>query len=159
MLDRREFPPNYNKWVEAAYFHESRRRLQDTASIRQVNGKPFKSEKGAKAIIDHYSLADTHKVARTEGGFVLARMSLAEQAELKRIASGQESYMEAQQAVLDEMGLAANEHGEYDLTNAQWAEVDQRVDVRLGRRKRDETREKQNKATVLKTGNQITLFD
>lgn len=159
MTDPREFPPNYNELVAAAYFHAERRRLQDMTSIRQVNGKPFKSEKGAKAIIDHYSLADTHKVARTEGGFVLARMSLAEQAELKRIASGQESYMEAQQAVLDEMGLAANEHGEYDLTNAQWAEIDYRVDVRLGRRKRVETREKQNTTTVLETGTQITLFE
>ena len=50
------------------------RRLQSDATVRQTNGKPFKTEASAKEFSTRHELDDTHEVAKVESGFVLKRL-------------------------------------------------------------------------------------
>lgn len=111
-----------------------RRQLQNERTITQANGKPFKTEAGAKAMLDQFDLGDTHKIVSEGGGYALRQMPPAEQAEVRRKAEGRESYMEAQAAVIAEMGIPLTADGEIDATDEQWDEIDQRIAERLGRK-------------------------
>lgn len=111
-----------------------RRQLQNERTINQANGKPFKTEAGAKAMLDQFDLGDTHKIVGEGGGYALRQMPPAEQAEVRRKAEGRESYMEAQAAVIAEMGIPETADGEIDATDEQWNEVDRRIAERLGQK-------------------------
>lgn len=50
------------------------RRLQSDATVRQANGKPFKTEASAKEFSTRHELDDTHEAAKVEAGFVLKRL-------------------------------------------------------------------------------------
>lgn len=111
-----------------------RRQLQNERTITQANSKPFKTEAGAKAMLDQFDLGDTHKIVSEGGGYALRQMPPAEQAEVRRKAEGRESYMEAQAAVITEMGIPSTADGEIDATDEQWDEIDQRIAERLGQK-------------------------
>ena len=134
---RRKANDSYNAKVREQEFQIERRRLQGERAIQQANGKPFKNEASAKAKLDEFDLADTHAIQKVDGGFVLRQIPPAEQAEVRRKAEGRESYMEAQSAVLAEMGIGENAEGEIDATEEQWAEIERRTAVRLGQKPRE----------------------
>ena len=125
-------PVDYNEWVLAQERDAESRRMQSTRTIRQKNGKPFRSEDSARKEQDRFNLKATHKIAAVTGGFELQQMSIGEQIEARRIAEGRESYDEAQTAVLAEMGITGETpEGDIDATEAQWVEIERRVDARL----------------------------
>lgn len=124
-------PADYNEWVRSQESDAESRRMQSERTIRQSNGKPFKTEAGAKQAIERFGLAETHEVNPVDGGFELQKLTPAAQLERRRKAEGKESYTEAQDAVMRQLGIEANSDGEYDLTEAQWANVERRVDARL----------------------------
>lgn len=122
---------SYNDRVREQERQSERRRLQGDRLIQQKNGKPFKKEANAQAVLDQFGLSDTHVIQPADGGFVLRQMPPAAQAEALRKAEGRESYMQAQAAVLAEMGIGENASGEIDATDAQWSEIERRTDARL----------------------------
>ena len=113
----------YNAYVREQEFQAERRRLQGDRTIQQASGKPFKTEASAKAKLDEFDLGDTHAIGQVDGGFVLRD---------KR--EGRESYMQARDAVLADMGIGENADGEIDATEPQWAEIERRIAERLGRK-------------------------
>jgi hypothetical protein len=123
-------PADYNAWVQAQERDSENRRMQSERVIRQVNGKPFKTEDGARQAQERFDAKTTHKVTPVDGGFELRLLPPAAQDEAKRIAAGRETYMEAQTAVLAEMGIGEKD-GEIDATDAQWDEIERRVNARL----------------------------
>lgn len=129
-------PQSYNESVMEEERQIRRRQLQDERTITQANGKPFKTEASAKAMLDQFDLGDTHKIVSEGGGYALRQMPPAEQAEVRRKAEGRESYMEAQAAVIAEMGIPLTADGEIDATDEQWDEIDQRIADRLGQKQR-----------------------
>ena len=124
-------PADYNEWVRSQESDAESRRMQSERTIRQSNGKPFKTEAGAKQAIERFGLAETHEVNPVDGGFELQKLTPAAQLERRRKAEGKESYAEAQEAVMRQLGIEANGDGEYDLTEDQWANVERHVDARL----------------------------
>ncbi len=50
------------------------RRLQSDATVRQANGKPFKTEASAKEFSTRHELDDTHDAVKVEAGYVLKRL-------------------------------------------------------------------------------------
>lgn len=127
-------PQSYNDSVMEEERQVRRRQLQGERTITQSNGKPFKTEAGAKSMLDEFDLSDTHKIVSEGGGYALRQMPPAEQAEVRRKAEGRESYMEAQAAVIAEMGIQVTEDGEIDATDEQWDEIDQRIAARMGQK-------------------------
>lgn len=127
-------PQSYSDSVMEEERQIRRRQLQGERTITQANGKPFKTEAGAKAMLDQFDLGDTHKIVSEGGGYALRQMPPAEQAESRRKAEGRESYMEAQAAVIAEMGIPLTADGEIDAADEQWDEIDQRIAERLGQK-------------------------
>ena len=99
-------PADYNAWVASQERESEVRRLQSDRVVRQANGKPFKTEAGAKQIQERFDLQGTHEIVAVDGGFELRQLSPSAQAEIRRKAEGRESYTEAQSAVAAEMGIA-----------------------------------------------------
>ena len=124
-------PADYNEWVRAQEADAESRRMQGERTIRQANGKPFKTEASAQQAIERFGLTETHDVKPVDGGFELQQLTPAAQLERRRKAEGKESYIEAQAAIMRQLGIEANSEGEYDLSEAQWADVERRVDARL----------------------------
>lgn len=132
-------PADYNEWVRSQEADAESRRMQGERTIRQANGKPFKTEASAQQAIERFGLTETHDVKPVEGGFELQQLTPAAQLERRRKAEGKESYIEAQEAVMRQLGIEANSEGEYDLSEAQWADVERRVDARLRGKEIQET--------------------
>lgn len=124
-------PKDYNAWAASQEREAVVRRLQSDRVVRQENGKPFKSQISAQQFQERYDLTGTHEVVQAAGGFELRQLSIAAQAELKRKAEGRENYTEAQAAVAAEMGIGVNEDGEWDVTDAQFDELERRTAARL----------------------------
>lgn len=124
-------PKDYNAWAASQERDAVARRLRSDRVVRQENGKPFKSKISAQQFQERYDLTGTHEVVQAAGGFELRQLSIAAQAELKRKAEGRENYTEAQAAVAAEMGIGVNEDGEWDVTDAQFDELERRTAARL----------------------------
>lgn len=124
-------PKDYNAWAASQERDAVVRRLRSDRVVRQENGKPFKSKISAQQFQERYDLTGTHEVVQAAGGFELRQLSIAAQAELKRKAEGRENYTEAQAAVAAEMGIGVNEDGEWDVTDAQFDELERRTAARL----------------------------
>lgn len=124
-------PKDYNAWAASQERDAVVRRLRSDRVVRQENGKPFKSQISAQQFQERYDLTGTHEVVQADGGFELRQLSIAAQAELKRKAEGRENYTEAQAAVAAEMGIGVNEDGEWDVTDAQFDELERRTAARL----------------------------
>lgn len=124
-------PIDYNEWVRQREHDAEARRLESDLLVYQSNGKPFKSRISAEKFQQEFSLNGSHEVVSFDSGFVLKRLSLAAQAELRRIAEGRESWIEAQTAVLAEMNIQSTNDGEINATEDQWLEIEKRTKQRL----------------------------
>lgn len=124
-------PADYNAWVASQERDIEVRRLQSDRVVRQANGKPFKTEAGAKQMQERFDLQGTHEIVAVDGGFELRQLSPSAQAEIKRKAEGRESYTEAQAAVADEMGIGQTPDGEWDATDEQFDEMERRTQTRM----------------------------
>ena len=67
-------PEAYNDKVARQEREALIRRLQSDATVRQANGKPFKTEASAKEFSTRHELDDTHEAAKVEAGYVLKRL-------------------------------------------------------------------------------------
>ncbi len=109
------------------------RRLQSTGTVKQKSGKPFSSQDSAEKFQAEHDLSITHEVAPEGSGFVLKQRPPAAMIEAQRLTDERESYTEAQDAVLKDMGIAEKPNGEIDATPEQWDEIDRRVNERMDR--------------------------
>ena len=124
-------PADYNAWVASQEREIEVRRLQSDRVVRQANGKPFKTEAGAKQMQERFDLQGTHEIVAVDGGFELRQLSPSAQAEIRRKAEGRESYTEAQSAVAAEMGIGQTADGEWDATDEQFDEMERRTQARM----------------------------
>lgn len=121
----------YDDHVRNAEQDAVKRRLESTDTVYAANDKPFKSQKSAQAFIDANDINLSHEVIPADNGYVVSRMSLAAQAEARRIAEGRESWVEAQSAVLQKLGHSENGNGEYGISEDDWERVDYLTKLRL----------------------------
>jgi hypothetical protein len=131
VVRRQVGPIDYNEWVRQMEHDGEARRLESDALVYQSNGKPFKSRTSAEKFQQEYSLNFSHEVSSLVNGFVLKRLSPAAQADVRRIAEGRESWIEAQTAVLYEMNIESTNDGEIQATEDQWLEIERRTKHRL----------------------------
>ena len=124
-------PADYNAWVASQEREIEVRRLQSDRVVRQANGKPFKTEAGAKQMQERFDLQGTHEIVAVDGGFELRQLSPSAQAEIQRKAEGRESYTDAQAAVAAEMGIGQTADGEWDATDEQFDEMERRTQARM----------------------------
>jgi alkylhydroperoxidase/carboxymuconolactone decarboxylase family protein YurZ len=124
-------PADYNAWVASQERDIEVRRLQSDRVVRQANGKPFKTEAGAKQMQERFDLQGTHEIVAVDGGFELRQLSPSAQAEIQRKAEGRESYTDAQAAVAAEMGIGQTADGEWDATDEQFDEMERRTQARM----------------------------
>lgn len=126
-----DLPQDYDAEVAGREREAEVRRLQADRVVPQANGKAFKTKTSAQQLQERFDLKGTHEIVEAEGGFVLRQLSPAAQEEIKRKAAGRENYTEAQAAVAAEMGIGTNADGEWDVTDAQFDELERRTAARL----------------------------
>lgn len=122
---------NYNDKVVKNEHDAIVRRKQSEAIIKADNGKPFKTPLSVKQHQDKYDLGISHDFYPVKAGFVLKRSPDATQEEKRRILSGKESYIEAQNAIVKQLGIKENSDGDLDVSDAEFEELQKLVKARL----------------------------
>lgn len=133
-----KFKESYNEKIARQERDVIVRQKQSQEEIKSSNGKPFKTSAAAEKHQSDFDLGISHDVKQVDGGFILKRSPIAIQAEKQRIRDGKESYIEAQSAVVKQLGLTENEDGEIDATDEQWETIDKLTKARLDRQELNE---------------------
>lgn len=122
---------NYNDKVVKAEHDAIVRKKQSESVIKADNGKPFKTPLAVKQHQDKYDLGISHDVYPVKAGFVLKRSPETIQEEKRRALSGKESYIEAQNAIIKQLGIKENSDGDLDVSDAEFEELQKLVKARL----------------------------
>lgn len=143
-----EIKEGYNAMVKRMEREAEIRRLQEDSTVRQRNGKPFKTEASATKFQNEYDLTDTHEVAKTEGGFELKRLPPARRPSvMKAIAERQaaDPEMQRQEAAFaraKEIGSAADDIvKEYENGEIEIDDFEREMDSISAREKGDEVKQ------------------